>query len=264
MSGKRVVLRLLSLGSVVSLSLAGVSPAEAICGCETMTVTGSGRFSAIYCAPSPLEIPAGCVATEGGTCHEDETPYHCQLGLISPPPDQGGYLGWGFEVVADLVADSTATDCPEGQFVTTTFRLGGDLQVNNQALDTPAAGLYVFPGADDESLTIQGVADPTFVPQVGATNAAGQPKMGADGYTEADLVKRHEVGQINWVDTPLNGVSQGDTAQDDIRFLSFVQGSTAEQSTCWCLFSIQVTFDGNTAGGTGPTRINGLNCTVTP
>jgi hypothetical protein len=248
---------------VVAL-LCGGPAAEAACSCSQMILrrgsTAGSVQSGVYC--SDAGVPDGCAATgAAGTngCPEEATPYRCPLGPIEPAGNAAGNFGWAFEIVATLTEGSSIEQCPEGQGNSATLSKNDVVQVNPMIFDNePPGGNYDFASALQVRLVSGQV-----VPKYGAT-VQDRLELGSDDYVEPSIVKVHDPGTrtIRWVDTPLVSVSADEAWTERSQFLSFVKGSSAEAPQCWCLFTIDHSWDSGVQGEASVTLDRSHNCAI--
>ncbi len=102
-------------------------------------------------------------------------------------------------------------------------------------------------------------------PDVGDTSGSN-PFYGADSYTNpaaADLLMQQTATQLKWWDnTDQEKDKASEAATWKYRFFSYVKGS-AGQSSCGCVFDIDVNWPANSAAATTFTSIGGssTHCT---
>lgn len=224
------------LMSASILALAGTlaaSRAEAVCACTQMRIHTTASPQTL-CSDQNLNF-AECTKTHGlGTCAAFT--YGCPVGSNNYSNKLNNY---GFVAEAQIAGGSNLDECTKGQGVQLTI-------TSNMGVTKPKIA-YAHP---DGTFTIGGTAfqvEPgngvREYPDVGTNNDAGQPKYGADNYSNPNS----PVHLIQWSNDVLKWWDNPDQTKDKVaeaarwqyRFVSFVEGS-AGQTSCACFFDIDV------------------------
>jgi hypothetical protein len=222
--------------------------ANAVCGCTAMTIERADATTQVICTNNQYAGFGACAETPGGAgtaCPNTTYIYTCEVGVNSThwgaaAPNQKT----GFGVNATLNGGN-GSQCTSGQLLTLTIMGHGGVAPNptiNPTNGTGAAGQLVG------GVTFDVDNDNTHpFPQypIGGGTAA-VPRFGGDDYRYADratvLIERTDVLYRWWDNTDQQKDNAAENASWQYKFVSFVKGSSAAQSSCACGFDINVTW----------------------
>jgi hypothetical protein len=225
--------------------------ATAVCGCTAMSIERANATTQDICTNTQHAGLGECMESAGGAgtaCPNTTYVYTCPVGVNStqwgaPAPSQKT----GFVVDATLTGGN-GSQCTSGQLLTLTIMENGVVAANpriNPTNSTGAAGQLVAGVTFD----VDNAAAHQFPQYPIGGGTAAVPKFGGDDYRYANnaavLIERTDVLYRWWDNTDQEKTNAPENASWRYKFVSFVKGSSAAQSSCACGFDIEVDWASN-------------------
>ena len=261
----------LSAGRCAALILAlaatgAASPAFAICSCTRMDIlhgddNGLNGQPVMICSANQRLNFVECGRPVAGNpqqngCAVNTWAYTCPVGVNY---ERRLRQRTGFATNATLA--NNADECQSGQAVQLTITSNGGVARNPQVHATPNGDVTV----GNYTVTIDNGRQQQ-IPGIGATTNQNRPLYGADSYTNPnanDQLIQRTADSLKWWDNTDQAKDHGarEAATWEYRFFSYVTG-TQGQSSCGCIFDIDVTWPADDAATTTYTldQNNSINC----